>query len=195
MKGSTRVIDRIIAGVVGLLLLAGGLWALGNRLGQKVATDATGRVSVPTIVRLPDEPWWPAVTGAAGVVLVLGALWLLVRHLRSTTARTALTPGGGTVDLGRVADAVAEDLGRSPLVRRARATTRVEKGRPIVRVALAVTPDAPVDELTALAAAARDEVAAAAGPEVALQVLVDDRRGDKGLGELPREVDRTIERT
>ncbi|RDB47037.1 alkaline shock response membrane anchor protein AmaP, partial [Tsukamurella tyrosinosolvens] len=65
MKGSTRVIDRILAGLVGLVLLGGGLWALGDRLGQRTAADAADRVSVPTIVRLPDQSWWPAVTGAA----------------------------------------------------------------------------------------------------------------------------------
>ncbi|KXP01768.1 alkaline shock response membrane anchor protein AmaP [Tsukamurella tyrosinosolvens] len=196
MKGSTRVIDRILAGLVGLVLLGGGLWALGDRLGQRTAADAADRVSVPTIVHLPDQPWWPAVTGAAGAVLVLVALWLLVRHLRSSASRTAHTPGDGTVDLGRVADAVAADLGRSPLIRRARPSTVIEKGRPVIRVAVAISPGAPVDELTALAAAARHDVVAATGPDVAFQVLVNDRRGDRRLGEHPRDEDRTtIERT
>lgn len=196
MKGSTRVIDRIVVGLVGFVLLGGGLWALGDHLGQRNAADAADRVSVPTIVRLPDQPWWPAVTGAAGVILVLVALWLLVRHLRSSSSRTASTPGDGTVDLGRVADAVAADLGRSPLVRRARPSTVVEKGRPIIRVAIAIAPGAPVDELSDLAAAAGRDVAAATGPDVAFQVLVNDRRGDSRLGEHPRDEDRTtIERT
>lgn len=196
MRGSTRVIDRILAGLVGLVLLGGGLWALGDRLGQRTAADAADRVSVPTIVRLPDQPWWPAVTGAAGAILVLAALWLLVRHLRGSASRTAHTPGDGTVDLGRVAAAVASDLGRSPLIRRARPSTVIEKGRTVIRVAVAIAPGAPGDELTALAAAARRDVAAATGPDVAFQVLVNDRRGDRGLGEHPREEDRsTIERT
>ena len=196
MRGSTRVIDRILAGLVGLALLGGGLWALGDRLGQRTAADAADRVSVPTIVRLPDQPWWPAVTGAAGAILVLVALWLLVRHLRSSASRTAHVPGDGTVDLGRVADAVAADLGRSPLIRRARPSTVVETGLPVIRGAIASAPGAPVDELSALAAAARRDVAAAAGPDVAFQVLVNDRRGDRRLGEQPREVDRTtVERT
>ncbi|MBS4102604.1 alkaline shock response membrane anchor protein AmaP [Tsukamurella paurometabola] len=196
MKGSTRVIDRLVAGLVGLVLLGGGLWALGDRLGQRIAADAADRVSVPTIVRLPDQPWWPAVTGVAGALLVLLALWLLVRHLRSAGSRTAQTPGDGTVDLGRVADAVAADLRRSTLVRRARPSTVVEKGTPIIRVAVSVAPDAPVDELAALAAAARREVAAATGPDVGFQVLVNDRRGDRRLGDIPRDEDRTtIERT
>lgn len=197
MKTSTRVIDRLVAGLVGIVLLGGGLWALGYRLGQHTATDATRRVSTATITRLPDEPWWPAVIGAAGVVLILGTLWLLVRHLRSASTRTVPTDGGGTVDLGRVGDAVAADLSRSPLIRRARPSTVVEKGRPIVRMAVSVVPDASVEDLTALASAARREVTAATNPDVGFQILVNDRRGDKGLGERPREEEhRTIsERT
>ncbi|WP_193560266.1 alkaline shock response membrane anchor protein AmaP [Tsukamurella sputi] len=197
MKPSTRVIDRLVAGLVGLVLLAGGLWALGYRLGQRTATDATHRVSTETVTRLPDEPWWPPVIGAAGVVLILGTLWLLVRHLRSASTRTVPTEGGGTVDLGRVADAAAADVARSPLIRRARPSTVVEKGRPIIRIAVGVSPDASVEELSALAAAARREVTAATNPDVGFQLLVNDRRGDKRLGERPREEEhRTIsERT
>lgn len=187
MKPSTRVIDRLVAGLVGLVLLAGGLWALGDRLGQRTAAEAADRVSTAKITRLPDEPWWPAVVGAAGVALILLTLWLLVRHLRSAGSRTTVTEGGGTVDLGRVADAVAADLGRNPLIRRARPSTAVEKGRPIIRMAVSIAPSASVEELSALAAAARREVAAATNPDVGFQILVNDRRGDKGLGELPRE--------
>ncbi|KXP10427.1 hypothetical protein [Tsukamurella pseudospumae] len=197
MKPSTRVIDRLVAGLIGLVLLGGGLWALGYRLGQRTATDATHRVSTATITRLPDEPWWPAVIGAAGVVLILGTLWLLVRHLRSASTRMIRTEGGGTVDLGRVAEAVASDLSRSPLIRRARPSTAVDRGRPIIRIAVSVVPEASVEDLSALALAARREVAAATNPDVGFQVLVNDRRDDKGLGERPREEEhRTIsERT
>lgn len=206
MKPSTRVIDRLVAGLVGLVLLGGGLWALGTRLGQRTATDATERVSTATIVRLPDEPWWPPVVGAAGVLLILLTLWLLARHLRTSGARTVVTEGGGTVDLGRVADAVAADLERNPLIRRARASTAVEKGRPIIRITVGITPTASVEELSALAAAARREVIAATNPDVGLQLLVNDRRGGTRRGVSAREEDRgghlreeehrsTIERT
>ncbi len=183
MKPSTRVIDRIVSGLVGLVLLGGGLWALGDRLGQRIASDAAQRVSTSTIAGLPDQSWWRPVVGAVGVLLIIGALWLLVRHLHRPAARTVAIPGGGTVDLGRVADAVAADLGRSPLIHRARASTRVEKGGPVIRVAVGVSPDASVEDLSALAAAARHEVASATGPDVDLQILVDDRRGDRASRE------------
>lgn len=196
MKPSTRMIDRIVVGLVGLVLLGGGLWALGDRLDQRLAIDATDHISTSTIDRLPEQPWWPAVVGAAGVLLILVALWLLVRHLRGTASKTVVTEGGGTVDLDRVADAVAADLGRSPLIRRARSRTVLEKGRPVIRVSVSIAPDAPVHELSALAAAARRDVAAAAGPDVAFQVLVNDRRDDGRLGDSSLGKNRTIiERT
>lgn len=196
MRGSTRVIDRLITGLVGVLLLAGGVWALGDRLGQRNARAAADRVSVPTITGLPDQPWWPAAVGAGGVVLVLGALWLLVRHLHTAGSRTVPVPGGGTVEMGRVADAVAADLGRSPWIRKARASTRIEKGHPVIRVAVTVSPGASAADLSGLAEGARRDVAAAAGPGVTFQLLVNDRRDDRRLGEHPREEDRpNIERT
>lgn len=180
MRPTTRVLDRVITGFVGLLLLAGGGWALAYRLGQRQVTDANRRISTKTIDDLPNQPWWPAVVGVTGAILVLVALWLLVRHLRSAASRTVVTDGGGTVELNRVADAVAADLTRNPLIRRARTATLVEKGRPLIRVSVTVPPEASVDELSALAVAARREVRAATNPEVGLQILVNDEDSSSG---------------
>ncbi|GAB3130739.1 hypothetical protein GCM10027289_15980 [Tsukamurella serpentis] len=196
MKTSTRVLDRLVVALIGIVLLGGGLWALGTRIGERYTTDATRRVSVEKITRLPDEPWWPTVTAIAGVLLILGALWLLIRHLHRPASRTLVTEGGGTVELGRVADAVTADLAESPLLQRARSSTVVDRGRPIIRVSAKVAPGVSADELAVLASAAGREVTAATNSEVGFQLLVNPERADNRLGDLPRGEERTTtERT
>ncbi|ADG80639.1 Alkaline shock response membrane anchor protein AmaP OS=Tsukamurella paurometabola (strain ATCC 8368/ DSM / CCUG 35730 / CIP 100753 / JCM 10117 / KCTC 9821 / NBRC 16120 / NCIMB 702349 / NCTC 13040) OX=521096 GN=Tpau_4069 PE=4 SV=1 [Tsukamurella paurometabola] len=173
MRSSTRVIDRILTGLLGLGLIAGGGWLLAYRQGVRFTTDATHRLAPDVIARTPDQPWWQAAVVAAGVVLILLTAWLLVRHLRAPASKTVDTEHGGTVDLSRIADAVADDLARSDVIRRARARTLVERGHPVIRVSATVAPGAADDELATLARAAQHEVTRATNPDVRLQLLVN----------------------
>jgi hypothetical protein len=96
-----------------------------------------------------------------------------VRHLRSSASKTVATEDDGTVDLTRIGEAVASDLARSELIRRARSTTIVERGHPVIRIAATIAPGASDNELAALARAAQNEVTRATNPDVRLQVLVN----------------------
>lgn len=190
MRSSTRVIDRILAGVLGLALIAGGAWLLAYRQGVAFTTEATHRLAPDVIAASPDKPWWQASVVAAGVLLVLVTVWLLVRHLRAPASKTVDTEDGGSVDLGKVAQAVADDLARSELIRRARSATLVERGHPVIRVSVTVAPGASDEELAALARAAQHEVTRATNPDVRLQVLINgedtsDRRRDHAVAGTP----------
>lgn len=188
MRSSTRVIDRIIAGLVGLALIAGGGWLLAYRTGVRFTTDATHRLAPDLIAGAPDQPWWRSSVVGAGTVLVLLAAWLLVRHLRSSASKTVATEDDGTVDLTRIGEAVASDLARSELIRRARSTTIVERGHPVIRIAATIAPGASDNELAALARAAQNEVTRATNPDVRLQVLVNGEDHQKlGATSAPRD--------
>lgn len=176
MKTSTRGIDRLITGIVGLILLGGGGWLLAYRLGESHVVSATHRLLPNKIAGVDGYEWWPATVGGIGVLLILLSIWLLLRHLQGARSKVVITPGGGSVDLGKIADAVAGEVGRSPLIRRARATTLQHKGKPAIRVLVSVAPDADIAELRALSRAARQEVKKASSPDVQLQLLVNGER-------------------
>ncbi|TWS20671.1 alkaline shock response membrane anchor protein AmaP [Tsukamurella asaccharolytica] len=173
MKASTRVLDRGLTLLVGLLLLAGGGWLLAYRLGESTVVSATHRLRPDEIARVPEQPWWPAVVGIGGVLIVLIALWLLLRHLVTNSAKTVSATDGGTVDLDKIADAVAEDLSSNPLIVKARSTTLEHKGQPLIRVRVTAARGAPVKELAVLARSTQREVTAATNPDVGLQVVVN----------------------
>ncbi|WP_019202847.1 hypothetical protein [Tsukamurella sp. 1534] len=172
MKRSTRVLDRVIVGVIGLLFIGGGLWLVGYREGVAPAVTGAHRLRPRAIADAPQQDWWALAVGGAGVILVLLTVWLLLRHLRPATSVTVQRPGG-TVDIGRLAAAAADDLERHPAFDRARVAVRREGGRVVVRIKSRVDPAADVDELSRVAAAVRRELQAAAGPEVVVQVLAE----------------------
>ncbi|ADG76933.1 Alkaline shock response membrane anchor protein AmaP OS=Tsukamurella paurometabola (strain ATCC 8368/ DSM / CCUG 35730 / CIP 100753 / JCM 10117 / KCTC 9821 / NBRC 16120 / NCIMB 702349 / NCTC 13040) OX=521096 GN=Tpau_0286 PE=4 SV=1 [Tsukamurella paurometabola] len=173
MRSSTRLVDRFITLLTGLVLLGIGGWLLAYRLGERHIVSASQRLIPDKIADTPDSPWWNPAVGIAGVALVLLALWLLLQHLRTNTAKTVATAHGGTVDLTKVATAVAEDLSTSPLIRKARSTTIQHKDQPTIQVRVTIAPGAPVQELAELARAAQTEVTAATNPDIGLQLLVD----------------------
>lgn len=176
MKSSTRAIDRLITAIVGLLLLGGGGWLLAYRLGETHVVSATHRIDPHKIAGVPDYEWWPAAVGGIGVLLILLSLWLLLRHLHGSRATIVTTPTGGAVDLGKVADAVADELGRSELIERARATTVRHKGKSAIRVRATAAPDASITQLRDLTRLAQLEVKRASSQEVRLQMLVSGGR-------------------
>ena len=173
MRPSTRALDRLITLIAGLALLAGGGWLVAYRLGERHIVSASHRLLPNKIADAPDQPWWPTVVGIAGVAIVLLALWLLLQHLTTNTAKSITTTGGGTVDLGKVANAVADDLSANPLIRRARSTTLKDQGQPLIRVSVTLAPHAPLNELAALARNTQRKVTAATNPDVGLQILAN----------------------
>lgn len=88
MSGVLRTVNRIVLGLLGLVLLAGGGSVLAVGLGAKPPSwwIHDGRkdvlLSVADRQRWRDEGWWWPVAIAVLGVLVLLALWWLVAQLR-----------------------------------------------------------------------------------------------------------------
>lgn len=117
MNRATSGADRVVILLLGLVLVAGGTWAviwaqgwLPSGWRQPEALSYTGLPS-----SLVDAPWWPWLLLLAGIALfVIGLAWLL-RHFRSSAVRTLSLPGephGGNLVLDGAAlgDAFAAAL-------------------------------------------------------------------------------------
>lgn len=171
MTPAVRIVDRLLTGVVAVLLLGGAAWTIGYGADNRLARDAAARIDADFIGRLPEWPWWTTVSTAVGVVVVLVGAWWVLLHFRPRAVR-AVTTGIGSVDLDRLADTAAADLGRHPAVQSAKAITRTEGGKSIVRITVGVAALTSSEQLRRLARRCGAEVLRAAGDDVEFQLLV-----------------------
>lgn len=172
--------DRVVSGVVGLALLALGLYLLDWRFGvvgsyaEEVRTDAAGSVA--------DSGWWPWAFAAAGVLLGLLGLYWLLAHLRRPGPGTLRLSGSGAhgrleADLRSVADTLAGRLESTAPVTGARGTTRSVGSHTLLQVRAQVEPTADARELVAATEALEAEVARAfPQDQVTCRVVLDAPR-------------------
>jgi len=169
MTRGVRAVNRIVAFVVGLVLLVVGIaavlwWAgvLGDVWQATPTALDPGRVDEVT-----GASWFGWVATASGVVLGLLALWWLVAHLGTPRVGTITLAGSDasgrlTIDVGALAGHVAEQARRLPGVVGARTTVDLERGRHVLVSTLQVDPEADLpelaDEVAALVDRARDVV-------------------------------------
>jgi len=159
MSRGVIAVDRFVAFVVGILVIAAGAFALAwwldlfswlpRSLNTSAVTDTT------------SQPWWPWVAGLLGAVLVLAGLRWLAGHLPHSRVGELTLPGSGTEGKLRaaatpVAKAAADVLERTPGVRSASGRVLRERGQLIARLGATIEAEA---DLGAIASAA-DQVAA-----------------------------------
>lgn len=179
MRPGLRMTDRLITFVVAVVLLAGAAWIIGYGLDSAFARQAAARIDVAALGRAPEWPWWSAALGIGGVIAILTGGWLVLLHLRPRSVRAVDTEHAGAVDLTRIADAAAGDIGRHPGVQSAKATTRVASGSPIVRITVGVAPTTSAAQLRRYARHCADDVRRAADADVEFQLLAHPVSADK----------------
>ena len=82
MSHRLSFLDRLLVGVVGVLALGAGAWAILWALDQPLGHTLAAYVSLEEIERFMATPWYP-LTLILVVLLTLGlSLWLLVANLR-----------------------------------------------------------------------------------------------------------------
>jgi hypothetical protein len=155
----TIAVDRLVAFVLALVLLAAGV--AGIAWGTRRVSGFAGSIDLGAVVDATDQTWWPWATGVVGAVLVLLGLRWLVAHLpRRGTGPLKLTgtgPAGRLLaDGNSVADAAAEALHGASGVRSASGRVIRERGRVVARLKATIDADA---DLTAVSEAA-DQVSA-----------------------------------
>ncbi|MGW0163132.1 hypothetical protein ACWDUN_27815 [Mycobacterium sp. NPDC003323] len=172
MTSALRATDRVLTAVLAVLLLAGAAWLIGYGLDAPFARDAAARIDAQAIAAAPDWPWWSAALGAGGITALVVGAWLVLLHLRPRSVHAVSTAHVGAVDLTRLADAAATDLGKHPSVGSAKASTRTVAGRAVVRITAEIPASTPRTEIRSLARRCADDVRRAADADVEFQLLV-----------------------
>ncbi|TRW44105.1 hypothetical protein [Georgenia yuyongxinii] len=149
MSRAVLALDRTLAFVLGLLLLAVGAAAVAWWAGELDRVWPT----VPDTLRLGaassavSAPWWPWAAGVAGIVAMLLGLWWLIAHVpRRNVGTLALpgTPGRGSlrIDPGAAATTAAQVLAEAPGVRSVRGTVHDDRGELVAALSATIEPTA-----------------------------------------------------
>ncbi|WP_221355024.1 alkaline shock response membrane anchor protein AmaP [Streptomyces beigongshangae] len=147
-----KIANRVLLGLVGLLLLAlgGSVLAVGLGVDPPSWWIHDGRhdvlLSDADRTRWRDDGWWWPVVVAVLALTVLLALWWLIavlRRRRLTEVPVDTGDGEGALLRGRaLEDALAAEAGALEGVRSARAALGGRRGAPEVRVRLLLEPHA-----------------------------------------------------
>lgn len=164
MSRGTLAIDRIVAALAGLVLIAVGVFALlwySGRLGS-----APTRMDLGGIRWLPKQQWWPWALGMAGVVLALLGLRWLLSHLPNRGVTNLYLPGSNAqgkllVAAGPVADAAASALAKTPGVRSAKGRIGHDRGEIVARIDATIEREADLRVVAAAADAVTGDLQAA----------------------------------
>ena len=164
--------DRTMTAVVGLALIVLGTAAVCWQRGALGHGWPLKLVPLDTM----QSTWWPWVSAAAGVVLILlGLRWLVAHRWAPKVSRIGLGDAGDpalTADASSAAHAAGTVLGAAPSVLKASGTATVERGTPTVTLSMTV----PAGHAMTSAVSAADDtartVAAMLGDNVAVRTVI-----------------------
>lgn len=180
MRRILNVIDRLVVGVVGLILLGGGVVALLWWQEVPVVVDEIDQINDYEIYTAPDESWWPWAMLVATVVLAVAGLWLVLANLRPNRFRsvvvgsaTGVVGGQRAVSVPDVGKAAAKSLERHPQITSTQTRSFVEGTTPTLELTVTADPAAEGRELVELLRAVRHQLQRSlAGADVSVQVLL-----------------------
>jgi hypothetical protein len=147
-------VDRVVAFVLGVGLVAAGAGGLGWRF--DLIPDAPERLRFSWLADATRTAWWPWATGAAGVLLVLIGLIWLIRHFRSRGVRRLQLAGSDhtgllTADAKAAATAAGDRLTQTAGVRSSSGRMVSDRGQLVAELNLTIEPTADLGTVQAAA--------------------------------------------
>lgn len=143
-------IDRLVALILGIVLVAGGAaliwWKLGDTY-SNIATVFSDRTDTSRVSDLVDQEWWPYASAAAGLVLtILGLRWIFAHLSNRRVTKIALRGSGSsgqlTLNLHNATATAAEVFADTIGVRNARGTSSTDRGQLVARINAVIEPEA-----------------------------------------------------
>ncbi|WP_199826312.1 alkaline shock response membrane anchor protein AmaP [Streptomyces sp. SBT349] len=156
--GVLRIANRVLIGLIGLLLIGVGLVALvgaldlPRRWGLWLPSGFSWRAPHDVLLTHADRTqfrdhgwWWTVVIGSLAVVMLLSLWWLLAQVRRPRLTEVVVDSGDGVGALLRgraMEEVVAAEAESLPGVERARVAIVGRRAQPRLRVGLLLTPQA-----------------------------------------------------
>jgi len=148
MRRSILAFDRVLVLLLGLVLVAVGVAAVGWQTGflQSVWSGTPDEIAVDSD-QVTGMTNFAVLAGAAGSALVVIGLWWLLAHLPRRSVGSLRLPSGEqpgrlAVDPGPAVATAADVLADEPEVRSARGAVLADRGELVVRLRATVDPDA-----------------------------------------------------
>lgn len=192
MNRAPARLDRTVSLLLGLVLIVGGAILIDHR--THWLRDWPERADLASVRRVLDESWLPWVAGAAGLVLILLGLWLLLAQLRRATVsrirlRDSDSSGSLAVDSGSLSTVVAGSLEQSGGIQSSRAS--IVDDRSVGQMVLAraqVDPRTDGSDLIDSARKFEHDVNKAFGGQLRARLLIDKPRSRRGRSSAPARV-------
>ncbi|ABS05934.1 hypothetical protein [Kineococcus radiotolerans] len=183
MSRGVLAVDRLVAVLLGLLLVAGGVAGLAWWTGDLAPGTSLDTAPVADVT---GAGWFPAACGGLAVVLALLGLWWLLAHVPRRGAGQVALPGSGPRGALRVegdapAKAAAQVLGAVPGVRSAGGRLVQDRGRLVAELSATLEPRADLAEVAAAAGEVRGQLLEVLSrPDVVGRVRLGVARADRG---------------
>ncbi|AKK10332.1 alkaline shock response membrane anchor protein AmaP [Corynebacterium uterequi] len=172
-------LDRVIIFLVGVIVLAVGVWALAFSLNVPLAHEIGRWYDQPMLERFFASPWFPTALIALAVAgVVLGLWWLLAnirpRGFNRVTSQENAGTGDVTISTSQVASAVADRLSQTRGVNKVRTATKYDRARPTAVWTIQAEPQVDLNRLTReIDTAERDIREALPGIDVDTRYLIE----------------------
>lgn len=178
MNPVVGALNRVLALLLGLTLIVGGLLVIGWRFDADLARTVFDHVDRGWYLEAPEQHWWVWALAAGTLLTFVAGLWLLLANVRPNRAGAVLLGGSDdfstlTVSPAQLGNAVTAMLIRHPAVVDASSRAVVDRGVPVLRILVVAESGEPLDHVRRVA---RDSVAriteSLEGAELATQVFV-----------------------
>lgn len=152
MSKKLAAFDRILLGLLCIILIALGVWPILIKFNVEFAEYLAEWVDHDTWRTLSDNTWWVwALAGASTLLLIIG-LWLVVVNLRQrrfNTVESAASNEQGAISasMNAIASAVAKDLDSLSGVERVDRLVAYDRARPTLQYTVVANPDTPLERL------------------------------------------------
>ena len=178
MSHRLSLIDRLLVGLLGLLGLGAGGWALLWALDHPMGDRLSGYLSLDAVEGVLASPWYPAVLLLVVIAGLVCGLWLLVANLRPHTFNRLTAGESGeagqlTLSVSQLARATGTQIRRHADITGVDTATRMDRGRHVVTTTVHASPEVRLRSLLdAIEEADRDFHAAVPGLDLDTRYLL-----------------------
>ncbi|QCB27679.1 alkaline shock response membrane anchor protein AmaP [Corynebacterium endometrii] len=135
MSKGLATFERILFFVLGLVLLALGVWPILLHFDVPLAVEASRWVDHDAWAAVPGAGWWPWALAGASLLLLFCGLWLLIANLRPhkldrVVSEASSDKGKITASIQGIAEGISQSLAQHPNIVKCDRKVALDRKRP-----------------------------------------------------------------